>query len=1070
MSGAIETTGLGSAGVFAQSVGGGGGNGGLAVAVSLTIPQPAKTTNFGLSLGGNGGPGGIGGDVDATSRGAIVTRGNESSAIFAQSVGGGGGKGGGGFTAVINPAAAGGQNVNLGIAVGGGGGSGRTGGAVDVANTGGLATFGELSHGIFAQSVGGGGGAGGSSRALTVQFGFDSPASNKSAVFSIGGSGGGASDGGAVTVRNTGAIVTQGADSVGVWAQSVGGGGGEGGNGAHGVGNATTLPPGLSATKIYKDLQVVVGGSAGSSGNGGAVRVEQTGSIATSGDGADAIFAQSIGAGGGVGGKAIQGLTGKIAVGGAGGAAGNGGRIDVVLDGDIETRGTAAYGVSVASIGGGGGAGGNVDRGFLGFGIAPAFGQGGGSAGNGGVVEIRGAGDITTYGAASHGIFAQSIGGGGGLVGDFGGGLAFAGSVGGDGVGEDVTIAHAGDVRANGAGSDAIFAQSVGPDGNGDVAVTIAAGGTVQGGSGAGVGIQFADGAANRLTNAGTVWALSGVAITGTTGNEAIANDGRVVGSVLLGTGANAFHNRSAGWLDAGSRLDLGGGLLTNDGLLTLGAAGTYHDTLLSGAFQQNATGSTLVRISSLGGADRLLVTGNAALGGDLAVQRGPGYIVNGTTWEVLHAASATGTFATETLPAAAPLLAFDVDYQTGTALGASVVVRASALPFDTFATTRVGRNTARYLQSIAAITTGGLNLAMGELQVLPLGAHDPAYVALSSETHDAYTTATVDTNKRYGENVREQMRAGRALQRARYADYLISSDGEEQALPPVGALREFHGLQMWIAPLYDGGEVEEQGGFTGYSADVWGTSAGAQVRLDRRSFFGFSGGFAKTRLDLDQSEGMGQVKSGYATLFGSVWGNRWFGQALLSYGHHRFEDERLTQFGAIDEVAKSDHDGQSVSLALDLGLDARAIRAWNAAPYASLEYAYLTEDAYTERGPGALLLSIERRDTNSLVSELGMRFVAAPRAFGPVTPELTLGWRHDYDVDARTLSGRFVTGPVTPFALAGRYIQQDAARLGFSLRVDREDSPFNVTLQSQALLGSDARDYLANLRFGYAF
>lgn len=547
-----------------------------------------------------------------------------------------------------------------------------------------------------------------------------------------------------------------------------------------------------------------------------------------------------------------------------------------------------------------------------------------------------------------------------------------------------------------------------------------------------------------------------------------------VTGNALAGAGTDRANFNGAGSysaqlvdFEAVEKRGLGtfrldAGLPTVERLTML--AGTLS---IAGGYQASASGVFEAFVDPTGDAGasgRFVADGGIGLDGALSVTRGPGYVSDLRSWELIRGASVTGGFDAVSLPASSPLLSFELETQPQ-----AVLLRAHASPFDTYATTRVGRNTARYLQSIAPVTTGGLNLAMGELQFLPLGEHDPAYIALSSETHDSYTTAALDTTKRYGENVREQMRQGRALQRDRYADYLISSEDAEEALPPVGALREFHGLQLWLSPLYANSNVDEQGGFTGYDADVWGTSAGVQVRLDRRSFVGISGGYAKTRLDLDQNEGLGQVKNGYATLFGSVWGNRWYGQALLSYGHHRFEDERLTQFGSISEVAKSDHDGQSVSIALDLGLDARTIRAWNAAPYVSVEYAYLSEDAYTERGTGSLLLTIDERDTNSVVSELGLR-LSGVRLYRLVAPELTIGWRHDFDVDARTLGGRFVTGPVTPFSLPGRYIQQDAARLGFSLRVEREDFPVHAALQTEAVVGGDAQDYLVSFRLGYLF
>src|SRR5262249_10080648 len=99
-----------------------------------------------------------------------------------------------------------------------------------------------------------------------------------------------------------------------------------------------------------------------------------------------------------------------------------------------------------------------------------AYEQSGGGAGNGSNVIVNSTGNITTMGNGACGIFAQSIGGGGGLTGGLGTNslpiigsiLNFAGSVGGSGNGGNVTVTHTGNIYTYGSNSTAIFAQSQG--------------------------------------------------------------------------------------------------------------------------------------------------------------------------------------------------------------------------------------------------------------------------------------------------------------------------------------------------------------------------------------------------------------------------------------------------------------------------------------------------------------------------------------------------------------------------------------------------------------------------------
>ncbi len=390
--GAITTLGDNAQGILAQSIGGGGGNGGAATALSLQLGIGFNTTfniTANVAVGGSGGVGGSGSQVTVTNYADVSTNGNSSYGIEAQSVGGGGGNGGtsssdnispGGTKAQVENMDSPGVNLQASVSVGGGGGNGNNGGTVSLTNAGNVATEGMQAYGIFAQSVGGGGGTGGDSNNFNLVTALsaagnknnDASGSNVRITVGVGGSGGGASNGGAVTVNNSGAVSTSGQSGYGIFAQSVGGGGGAGGESLAGM----DIPPeDLNDWKSWilpsaSDTNVHVGGSGGSCGNGAQVTVANTGAITTAGDGAIGIYAQSIGGGGGVasydqsdidqnannnGANVDSGFLFGINVGGAGGSAGNGGAVQVTNSGNIITYGQQAYGIYAQSIGGGGG-------------------------------------------------------------------------------------------------------------------------------------------------------------------------------------------------------------------------------------------------------------------------------------------------------------------------------------------------------------------------------------------------------------------------------------------------------------------------------------------------------------------------------------------------------------------------------------------------------------------------------------------------------------------------------------------------------------------------------------------
>ena len=404
----VVTEGDFSYGMAAQSIGGGGGTGG----------------DFYGVLGGAGGDGGRGGDAKTAlvnAAGQINTSGDHSYAILAQSIAGGGGAGG----------------IAVGsVALGGDGGAGGTGGSATVTNTANLGTTGYAAHGILAQSIGGGGGAAGMSGGF-LAIGGDGAASYTA-------------DGGTVTITQSGNVQTAGDAATAIVAQSIGGGGGSGA-GSAGI--------------------ISVGGSGSAGGSGGEVQVTLNGEVGVSGviqtlgDYAHGLLAQSIGGGGGNGGNVFDVSVGtpEVGVGGSAQGGGSGSTVNVLYDGTIWTQGDHASGIIAQSLGGGGGNGGDTNGvGVLSV-VQLEIGGKSGGGGGGGSVTVTGqpsSGGVLTYGSYSHGVVAQSIGGGGGNGGNafgfdaelnFEAGVAVGGRAGSGGGGGTVTVDWQGSITTGGA-------------------------------------------------------------------------------------------------------------------------------------------------------------------------------------------------------------------------------------------------------------------------------------------------------------------------------------------------------------------------------------------------------------------------------------------------------------------------------------------------------------------------------------------------------------------------------------------------------------------------------------------
>jgi len=264
------------------------------------------------------------------------------------------------------------------------------------------------------------------------------------------------------------------------------------------------------------------------------------------------------------------------------------------------------WAILAQSVGGGGGA-------VLSTGNAVATQKFSKGSGNAADVTVTVTAPIGTTGAGAHGVVAQSVAGGGGLV--TSGTTTVLKGAGGTGTSGLVTVHLLADVVASGAGANAVFAQSTS-----DPIINVESGVSLIGGvGGAAVVFDSPINVLNNRGNVGTVDGAIGLAVQSISGDTTISNEGRMLGSFqLFAGGTNSVRNTTTGTLFAGPTLDLGGGVLQNDGILQSGGANVGAITI-NGSFDQSPTGSLVLRVDPANNrSDTLTITGPATLKGEL--------------------------------------------------------------------------------------------------------------------------------------------------------------------------------------------------------------------------------------------------------------------------------------------------------------------------------------------------------------------------------------------------------------------------------------------------------------------
>jgi uncharacterized protein with beta-barrel porin domain len=1057
------------------------GTNGITFSSAGAVTVTSDTGTFGITTAGNGANGiyaRSGGAVTVTSTGNITTAGATATGIFAKGIGVGAitltstgnittrndfaygiaaqntGTGTVTITSTGNIATAG--NTAIGIYA-------RGTSAVTVSSTGNIATGGAFANGIYARNIGTGTGAvtvtstgnittlgaagiaaySHSAGNVTVTSTGNITAGSGIDAFTLGT--------GAVTVTSTGNITTA---SNGIFVRGIYAGAGAvtvtsignittTGNAAYGI-SATAA--GLGAVTVTSTGNITTAGGNGYGINalgGGAVTVTSTGNITTTGtQGAGIRVSQN----GNAAGALTVTSTGNITTRGddafgirVSQSSHDTGAVTVTSTGNITTAGTVAGGIqaigyaaiTVTSTG-------NISTAGTGaIGIA-AFSQGTGA------VSVASIGNITAQGSGVTGI--QAIGlnavtltstGNITLLGNNSTGLfAF-----GEGSGA-VTVTSTGNVSATGSNSTAIHGES----NSGPIAIIIKSG-TVTGGSGTGAGVDLVRGTNNTLTNMGTVTALSGLAITGDTGNNTVNNFGTVIGNVILGTGANAFNNMAGGVFNSGATVNLGAGnTLTNAGTLSPGGAGVIQTTALTGNLVQSATGRLLTDINVAGGpSDRINVSGTANLAGAVQLQVSN---LSFAPWQATVLSATGGTTNNGLTLVASPVLQEQLVFPNAT----DVVVKSAGL---NFALPGLNANQTALGNALnGAGQSGGLGGPIFGvlLNTTSLSGYGLALNQLTGEAATGTQQATFNAMNNFMGTMLDPFNRGTASTPGSGASgyaaegdaSAYASDGRKRTAAERDAYAMFTKAPLaktwdphwsvWAAGF--GGSQTTDGnaavGSNGSTSHIAGTAVGADYYFSPNTIAGFALAGGGTSYTVGNGLGSGRSDLFQAGAFVRHTVGAAYISGALAYGWQDITTNRTVTLAGLDQL-QARFNANAYSGRVEGGY--RFVTPWiggiGITPYAAAQFTTFDLPAYAEQaviGTNNFALAYGAKSVTDPRSEVGFR---TDKSYAVQDAILTLrsrfAWAHDYDPN-RSIGATFQTLPGASFVVNGAAQASDSA------------------------------------------
>jgi outer membrane autotransporter protein len=341
----------------------------------------------------------------------------------------------------------------------------------------------------------------------------------------------------------------------------------------------------------------------------------------------------------------------------------------------------------------------------------------------------------------------------------------------------------------------------------------------------------------------------------------------------------------------------------------------------------------------------------------------------------------------------------------------------------------------AEYLDRIQYTVSGDLLGILAQIQDLEDSEFGQAFHSLSPYSYDQYTTASFIGAQQNVRSVQHRMSSVRTHTLAtgltrKTEPVLLASLGPYnfRQLFATGDESEHQNLDnLWASGLGLWGDQDEKAGYPGYDFNITAGTIGYDHTFPSRVTLGAAVSKGNIDVDLANNTGDGSIDTFSGMLYGSYFTSAAYVESALSYGGNSYESHRSLTIGSIQRTAASEHDGDVYSAYLGGGYFFQ-FGNWSVGPTAALRYVYLDEEGFAESGAGSVNLTVDGRQTQSLVSEVSLRAAGAVKtSWGTLIPEVSAGISYDFDIDDRVITAAFEGSPGVSFSTNG----QDAEQLG---------------------------------------
>ncbi len=276
---------------------------------------------------------------------------------------------------------------------------------------------------------------------------------------------------------------------------------------------------------------------------------------------------------------------------------------------------------------------------------------------------------------------------------------------------------------------------------------------------------------------------------------------------------------------------------------------------------------------------------------------------------------------------------------------------------------------------------------------------------------------------------------------------------------------REDSPLGVFIGSTFASSDREAQDGTARYDFDHNVITVGADYTVSNNLLVGAAVSYGEGEGEIDGNRTNADLESVILSLYASLAEGPWFADAVGSIGFDSL-DLRRRHEGPLDS-ARSDPNANTYALGLNTGYDFQTGPV-TLGPRAGLRYLTTSVDGFAERGAGALNLTANDLDAQTVTASFGAEASALYEIAGvQTTPRLGLAYEREVGDESRLFSARLPGGQL----VQGRsgVGDRDAVVVDAGVSLDL-GAQFQADLSGRTSLGRDGSDRAINASLGYRF